>query len=319
VEEIFEARPPKKKAILSEVDGKIKIESEQRTIVDENGKEVLVDNPQVKILKIYYTGKETDKYYYSEAVNEVKLSKDKKASANDPQVKMAVKDGDKVAKGAELFRVGKDKVVKTDDGGVVEVKSKYVKVTREKEKVQEMTVPKGSSVLVNDGDKIAKGDQLTEGSLDLGQLYKLKSKIDVQKYIIKEIQYVYSSQGQPLNEKHIEIIARQMFSRWMIQESGDTGLLPGEVVEEGVLSRENAKVSNGAKAERLMSGITRASLTTDSFLSSASFQETARVLIDAAISGKIDYLEGLKENVIIGCLIPAGTGYKGEKKRVKYD
>jgi DNA-directed RNA polymerase subunit beta' len=319
VEEIFEARPPKKKAILSEVDGKIKIESEQRTIVDENGKEVLVDNPQVKILKIYYTGKETDKYYYSEAVNEVKLSKDKKASANDPQVKMAVKDGDKVAKGAELFRVGKDKVVKTDDGGIVEVKSKYVKVTREKEKVQEMTVPKGSSVLVNDGDKIAKGDQLTEGSLDLGQLYKLKSKIDVQKYIIKEIQYVYSSQGQPLNEKHIEIIARQMFSRWMIQESGDTGLLPGEVVEEGVLSRENAKVSNGAKAERLMSGITRASLTTDSFLSSASFQETARVLIDAAISGKIDYLEGLKENVIIGCLIPAGTGYKGEKKRVKYD
>lgn len=318
VEEIFEARPPKKKAILSEVDGKINIESEQRTIVDENGKEVVVDNPQVKILKIHYKGQDTLKYYYSEAVNEVKLSK-KEKTKKEPKVKVLVKTGDKVNKGGGLFKVDEDKTVKSEEGGVVEVGEKYIKVTREKEKVQEMTIPKGTEVLVSDGDKVEKGQQLTEGSLDLNQLYKLKDREAVQRYIIKEIQYVYSSQGQPLNDKHIEIIARQMFSRLLIKESGNTGLLSGEVVEESVFQRENKRVKEPAQAERLLSGITRASLTTDSFLSASSFQETARVLIDAAVSGKIDYLEGLKENVIIGCLIPTGTGYKGEKKRVKYD
>jgi DNA-directed RNA polymerase subunit beta' len=318
VEEIFEARPPKKKAILSEVDGKVNIESEQRTIVDENGKEVVVDNPQVKILKIRYTGEETSKYYYAEAINEVKLE-GKNKEKEEPSFKMLVKNGDKVNKGGGLFTVGNKKTVKAEEGGVVEVGEKNVKVTREKEKVQEMTVPKGTDVLVEDGEKVEKGRQLTEGSLDLGQLYKLTDRETTQRYIIKEIQYVYSSQGQPLNDKHIEIIARQMFSRLLIKASGETGLLPGEVVEESVLQRENQKTREDAKAERLLSGITRASLTTDSFLSSASFQETARVLIDAAVSGKIDYLEGLKENVIIGCLIPCGTGYKGEKKRVKYD
>jgi DNA-directed RNA polymerase subunit beta' len=318
VEEIFEARPPKKKAILSEVDGKVNIESEQRTIIDENGKEVLVDNPQVKILKIRYTGEETTKYYYAEAVNEFNLENENQKQ-EAPEVKVLVKNGDKVSKGSGLFTVGGKKTVKAEEGGMVEVEEKSIKVIREKEKVQEMTVPKGTDVLVEDGEKIEKGRQLTEGSLDLSQLYKLTDRETAQRYIIKEIQYVYSSQGQPLNDKHIEIIARQMFSRLLIKESGGTTLLPGEVVEESVLQRENQKGKEEAKAERLLSGITRASLTTDSFLSSASFQETARVLIDAAVSGKIDYLEGLKENVIIGCLIPCGTGYKGEKKRVKYD
>ncbi|MFW5888545.1 MAG: DNA-directed RNA polymerase subunit beta' [Patescibacteria group bacterium] len=319
VEEIFEARPPKKKAILSEVDGTVNIESEQRVIVDENGKEVSVDNPQVKILKIKYSGEEVSKYYYAEAVNKFKLENENKKQ-DDPKIKVLVKNGDKVNKGSGLFTIGGKETVKAEEGGIAEVGEKNVKITRKKEKVQEMTVPKGTDVLVENGEKVEKGRQLTEGSLDLSQLYKLTDKETTQRYIIKEIQYVYSSQGQPLNDKHIEIIARQMFSRLLIKESGETGLLPGEVVEESVLQRENQKIKKEeAKAERLLSGITRASLTTDSFLSSASFQETARVLIDAAVSGKIDYLEGLKENVIIGCLIPCGTGYKGEKKRVKYD
>jgi len=172
--------------------------------------------------------------------------------------------------------------------------------------------------MVKDGDKIERGTQLTEGSLDLRELYKLKGRLETQKYIIREIQYVYGSQGQPLNDKHVEIIARQVFSRYFIKEAGDTNLLPGETVEEDVLETANKGLKNPAVAERLLLGITKASLSTDSFLSAASFQETSRVLIDAAVNGKIDYLEGLKENVIIGCLIPAGTGYKGKKKRMDY-
>ena len=120
----------------------------------------------------------------------------------------------------------------------------------------------------------------------------------------------------------MEIIAKQMFSRFFITDAGETELLPGEIVESAVLQRANEKAGvenkKEAKGNRLLLGITKASLTTDSFLSSASFQETARVLIEAAVSGKIDYLEGLKENVIIGRLIPAGTGFKGKKERAEY-
>jgi DNA-directed RNA polymerase subunit beta' len=184
--------------------------------------------------------------------------------------------------------------------------------------VKEFPILKGTMLMVKDGEAIERGTQLTEGSLDLRELYKLKGRLETQKYIIREIQYVYSSQGQPLNDKHVEIIARQMFSRHLIKDAGDTAMLPGETVEEEVLEQANKEVKGGAKAERLLLGITKASLTTDSFLSAASFQETSRVLIDAAVNGKIDYLEGLKENVIIGCLIPAGTGYKGKKKRMNY-
>jgi DNA-directed RNA polymerase subunit beta' len=181
-----------------------------------------------------------------------------------------------------------------------------------------MIIPKGTTLLVKDGEEVQRGQQLTDGSLDLDQLFRLQDRLAVQKYIIKEIQYVYSSQGQPLNDKHVEIIAHQMFSRFLVIDAGISDLLPGEVVEESVLARLDEDARKTVKAERLLSGITKASLTTESFLSAASFQETARVLIDAALSGKIDYLEGLKENVIIGCLIPAGTGYKGKKKRAKY-
>ena len=124
--------------------------------------------------------------------------------------------------------------------------------------------------------------------------------------------------SQPLNDKHVEIIARQMFSRYLVRDAGDTNLLPGETIEEEVFFQANKDSKDLAKADRLLMGITKASLTTDSFLSAASFQETPRVLIEAAVNGKIDYLEGLKENVIIGCLIPAGTGYKGKKAREIY-
>jgi len=323
VEEIFEARPPKRKALIADVAGEIKIETAQRVINDESGK-VIVSNPQAKILKIYYQGTSTDKYIFADAVKEAELNAgEKKAKgAKKQEVKVVVKDNDKVANGADLFMVGSFKV-KAQRGGIVKLDSKSIKVAVEAEKVKEFIVPKGVAIIVKEGDKVKKGDQLTDGSLDLQQLYKLRNKLDTQKYIIKEIQSVYSSQGQPLNDKHIEIIVRQMFSRFYIQDPGDTELLPGEIVEESVVSRVNeiAKTQGKkeAKVERLLLGITKASLTTDSFLSAASFQETNRVLIEAAVNGKIDYLEGLKENVMIGRLIPAGTGYKGKQERAKYE
>ncbi len=309
VEEIFENRTPKKKAIISDVDGKVKIESEQKTIKDENGAEVLVTNARVKILKIYFKGETTEKYRLSPVAEEGDVKKD--------AMKILVKEGDEVKAGEALYTLGKKTVTSRESGRVV-ITAKHIKVIRETEKVEEMIIPKGTTLLVKDGDEVKRGQQLTDGSLDLDQLFRLQGRAAVQKYIIKEIQYVYSSQGQPLNDKHVEIIAHQMFSRFLITEAGKSDLLPGEVVEESIIARLDEDVRKTVKAERLLSGITKASLTTESFLSAASFQETARVLIDAALSGKIDYLEGLKENVIIGCLIPAGTGYKGRKKRAKY-
>ncbi|MEI7452391.1 MAG: DNA-directed RNA polymerase subunit beta' [Candidatus Falkowbacteria bacterium] len=250
VEEIFEARAPKKKAVIAEQDGRIEIEVGEKIIKDAKGKDLVVSNSQEKIIRVHFT---------------------------------------------ESVGKGKDEAM-----------------------IREYVLPRGTMVFVKDGDTVKKGDLLTEGSLNLKEAYKLCGRLVVQRYIIKEIQYVYSSQGQPLNDKHVEIIARQMFSRYTVLESGDTNLLPGEVVEEEVFFKANSEVEKGAEGERMLLGITKTSLSTDSFLSAASFQETPRVLIEAAVSGKIDYLDGLKENVIIGCLIPAGTGYKGKQKRDIY-
>ncbi len=317
VEEIFEARSPKKKGLLSDVDGKVNISFAQKVIKDKKGKEILVDNPQSKILSLTYKGLDQEKYYFSEKMNELKLSNKDNKTKKKLKAEILVKEGDKVSKGEPLFKIDKE-IVKAKSAGLVILNDKYIALEKQVSKTKEFNILKGTMLLVKDGDEIKRGDQLTEGSLDLRELYSLKGKLETQKYIIQEIQYVYSSQGQPLNDKHIEIIARQIFSRYLIMEAGDTNLLPGETVEEEVLEQANLKVKKPAKAERLLLGITKASLTTDSFLSAASFQETSRVLIDAAVNGKIDYLEGLKENVIIGCLIPAGTGYKGRKKREVY-
>ena len=176
--------------------------------------------------------------------------------------------------------------------------------------VREFVVPPGYAFLVKDGEPVAVGDQLTDGAFDLQQLVRLRGRLEAQRYIIKEIQYIYSSQGQRLNDKHIEIICRQMFSRAYVRDGGDTNLLPGEIVERSVVAEANATVvGKPAETEDLLLGMTKAALSTKSFLAAASFQETARVLINAAITGRIDTLDGLKENVIIGRLIPAGTGY----------
>jgi len=313
VEEIFESRPPKRRAFIADVAGRVKIETSQRTIASELG-DMIVSNPQTKILRIYYQGTEVDKYYFAEAIKEAVLAGQTlaKGKGKKKEIKILVKTGQEIARNVDLFSMGK-KIFKVKRGGIVQLEDKLIKIAVTTEKFREYIIPKGFGIWVKDGDEVKIGDQLTEGSLDLQQLYKLRGKLDTQKYIIKEIQYVYSSQGQPLNDKHIELIARQMFSRVYIQDAGETDLLPGEIVEKAVFDRTNSEIKKQGKkiaqGEQLLLGITKSSLTTNSFLSAASFQETARVLIEAAVTGKVDHLEGLKENVIVGRPIPAGTGF----------
>ncbi|MDR7534718.1 MAG: DNA-directed RNA polymerase subunit beta', partial [Armatimonadota bacterium] len=174
------------------------------------------------------------------------------------------------------------------------------------------TVPFGIRIKVQSGDQVEPGDQLTEGSVNPHDILRIKGVQDLQAYLVQEIQGVYRSQGVDINDKHIEIIVRQMLRRVKVEEAGDTEFLPGELVDKFAFEEENARVmaegGEPAKARPVLLGITKASLATESFLSAASFQETARVLTDAATRGKVDPLIGLKENVIIGKLIPAGTG-----------
>jgi DNA-directed RNA polymerase subunit beta' len=180
--------------------------------------------------------------------------------------------------------------------------------------IKEYQIPSGSTLKVSEGEMIGKGSQLSEGHIDLKKLYKTVGWEAVHRYIVQEIQEVYASQGEGINDKHIEVIIKQMFSRITIINEGDTIFSVGDIIEEDEFreANEEAKKSGGekAKGEKMLLGITKVALSTDSFLSAASFQETARVLINAAVSGKEDKLKGLKENVIIGKLIPAGTGYR---------
>jgi len=175
-------------------------------------------------------------------------------------------------------------------------------------------VPAGSTILVEKGQLVGKGTQINEGHIDLKKLYQTMGQEEVHRYIIREIQEIYASQGEGINDKHIEVVIRQMFSRVKILNPGDTDLLPGDIVERDQFEEANEEaVANGgekAEGEIMIMGITKVALSTESFLSAASFQETARVLINAAVTGKDDKLRGLKENVIIGRLIPAGTGYR---------
>jgi DNA-directed RNA polymerase subunit beta' len=165
---------------------------------------------------------------------------------------------------------------------------------------------------VYEDDLVEAGDELTEGSVNPHDILKIKGLRGVQAYLLQEVQRVYRMQGVDINDKHIEVIVRQMMRKVKIEDCGDTNLLPGGLVDMLEFARENSQALEAglapATGERTLLGITKASLATDSFLSAASFQETTRVLTEAAIKGKIDPLAGLKENVIIGKLIPAGTG-----------
>ncbi|MBU3942917.1 DNA-directed RNA polymerase subunit beta' [Patescibacteria group bacterium] len=225
----------------------------------------------------------------------------------------------------EIFeaRIPKGKAeVSMVDGKVIEITDKRVAIIMPKDAKDKETVeyklPAKTALLIQKGDNVVRGQQLCEGNMDLKEVFKTRGKEDAERYILDEIQSIYVSQGAVIHDKHVEVIIRQMFSRVKIKEAGDTPFIIGEIVEKSKFLEENAKVKNSPAGEKkrvaksviILLGISRVSLTTDSFLSSASFQETSRVLIRAAMEGKVDHLRGLKENVIIGKLIPAGTGFK---------
>ncbi len=176
------------------------------------------------------------------------------------------------------------------------------------------TFPRRTRVFVEPGQRVEAGQQLNEGSLYPHELLAIRGRTETEQYLVKEVQEVYVSQGVDINDKHIELIARQMLKKVRVDQKGDTDYLPGQFVDRFEFARVNneiiAKGGEAAQFEDIILGITKASLNTDSFLSAASFQETTKVLTDAALEGKIDRLNGLKENVIIGKLIPAATGLK---------
>jgi DNA-directed RNA polymerase subunit beta' len=219
----------------------------------------------------------------------------------------------------ELFEARKPRetAVITEIDGIV----KYGEISKGMRKLyiigddgeqKEYSIPRGTHINVQEGERVKHGDPLMDGPRNPHDIMAVMGEKDLQKYLVNEIQEVYRLQGVNINDKHLEVIARQMM-RWVkVDDIGDTEFLPEEVVDKFKFRAENNRVVEAgqtpASGKTVLLGITKASLSTDSFISAASFQETTRVLTEAAINGKVDYLRGLKENVIMGRLIPAGTG-----------
>ncbi len=222
---------------------------------------------------------------------------------------------------AELFeaRKPKDPMIMAPVDGTVQFgadtkgKRKVIIHCEDGEKV-DILIPKGRHIVISEGDYIRKGEAIVDGSPSPHDILTIKGETELARYLVIEIQEVYRLQGVKINDKHIEVIVRQMTRRVKVMSPGDTRFLPGQQVERSLLSEENERVraQGGAEAtwEHVLLGITKASLSTDSFISAASFQETTKVLTEAAVNCKVDHLRGLKENVIMGRLIPAGTGCK---------
>lgn len=301
VEELFELRSPKHQAFLAQVAGKVEIEdADGKIVVGPNGKKIFEGRSGQKIIKVHFEG-----------MDEMKI----KCKSED---EITVKDDEKVKKDQVLVvRGSSGEEVKAKYDGHVKVSKNTVSLVYEGPRIHEHIIPLGYKIQVKDGAMVERGDRLTDGSINLQELHELKGRSAVQRYILEEVQSIYSSQGQKVNDKHVELIIRQMFSRVYVEDAGDSDLLPGEVVEKAHFEFANQQVrKNGSKlatAREMLLGVSKVALSTQSFLSAASFQETARVLINTATTGKIDYLDGLKENVIIGRLIPVGTGFRKEE------
>lgn len=281
VEELFEARSPKAEAIISEVAGKVKLGKK-------DGKTVVT---------ITASGESYDRYALAGYKPDTKEGQEIKAK----QI---------IARG-----IGNRLTIKAQNAGVVhKITEDEIVVAHTKGSEREYEIPPRVGISVRTGDLVGAGAPLTFGHLNLRKMMELTDIKTVQRYIVKEVQSIYAAQGQSINDKHVEVIVRQMLSKVRINDAGDSDLLPGEVTDVVRLRKINEELeANGKKpasAEQLLLGLTRVSLFTDSWLSAASFQETIRVLVEASTTKKIDTLHGLKENVIIGKLIPAGHTYQ---------
>lgn len=282
VDELFEARSPKSPAVLAEISGKIQIKK------GKNDTKIIVraEKPEEDI---HHLGLDFE---------------------------VAVKKGDKIKEKQIIARSTEDKsTIKSRSEGVVKAITKdHINIIQNEAQEKTYTVSHKTTIEVSDGDLITKGTPLTIGHIDLRALMELTSIEKVQEYILYEVQYIYASQGQHINEKHIEIISKQMASKVRILDGGNSQFLSGEVkdvIEVDLVNQDLAKnKKREIKYERLLLGLTRISLWTNSWLSAASFQETIRVLVEASTTRKVDTLDGLKENVIIGRLIPAGAHFK---------
>ena len=227
--------------------------------------------------------------------------------------KAKVKDGASVKTGAVIASKAKgaDPIIAPFDG-IAELTQDEIVLVANAGAPLKVSVPTDFALTVREGDHVEPGDRLSEGSLNLQDLMKYKGIEETERYILNDILTIYAAQGHEISAKHLEIIIRQMFSRVMIDEPGDTGFVTGDIVSKAAVAEENAKALAEGKAPaeftQMLLGISKVSIYSDSFLSAASFQDTTRVLISSAISGRVDHLKGLKENVIIGRKIPVGTG-----------
>lgn len=283
VEELFEVRTPKGQAFLSEITGTVTAWEEG----DHYVVQVSADDKEKVVLEI--NGRTVQVAEGTEAVN-----------------------GDVLAANED----GSNPLV-APVGGKVHLTKKNITISPSSKSVVRYEIPGFKQLTVKDGDKVEAGQRLTNGSINLHELMSLKGVESTQRYIMNEILKIFASQGQNIADKHLEIIVRQMFSRVQIEESGDSEFVTGDIVSKLAVVETNEQLAKEgkqpAKFNQLLLGITKASLSTDSFLSAASFQDTTRVLIAAATSGKIDRLFGLKENVILGRRIPVGTGVLPDK------
>ena len=287
VDELFEARSPKTPSVLAEIGGKIKIKK------GKNDTKIVISAEKAEE-EVYELG-----FEFEPDVKRGDDIREKQIIARSTETKSTVKS-------RTLGKVSKI------DGNKI-----YIKQSEAQEKTY--TVSHRATLKVKDGEEAEKGQALTSGHIDLRHLMELTNVEKVQEYILYEVQYIYASQGQHIHEKHIEIIAKQMASKVRIVDGGDSDFLPGEVRDVIQVELENQRIGKKKKGrpvqyERLLLGLTRISLWTDSWLSAASFQETIRVLVEASTTRKVDTLDGLKENVIIGRLIPAGKHFRPKTK-----
>ncbi len=287
MEELFEARKhPKGEAEISDIDGIVHI-------VREDGRRRVIVSRSDTL---------TDEYTVPEGWT------------------VLVSDGDMINAGEPIACQGTEEEpgeqILARHRGTVHRDGRLVRVTYERRDAREYEIPPTVRLLVAEGQYIKAGTQLAEGSRNPHRILQVLGREATQMYILSEVQKVYRSQGVNINDKHFEVIIRKMLGKMQVVDPGDTDLLPGDLVDRLALQEINRRaVAEGkqpAKARAVLLGVTKAALATDSFLSAASFQHTIRVLAKAAVEGQKDMLYGLKENVIIGKLIPAGTGYRGD-------